>query len=191
MVESMYLRSEARRMLLDEGAAYELRDRSGVAIESIGGGMPLEEMKEYEDFEDVNMEMMIGTVTRTQKRFFPKAGLGYVRRSRGRERRRAPFALLVARSATMMTRCLTILERRRKRASRFGRGIRRKHEFHISEAPTPVAAAQAPAPAKALRASALRLLQQMPHYINEPKNPPPMLELPSTRKGRTAQTVAV
>lgn len=112
---------------------------------SIGGGMPLEEMKEYEDFEDVNMEMMIGTVTRTQKRFFPKAGLGYPTIPGGAAAR--TLLRYQGSLTTMMTRCLTILERRRKEHLASDEAFE-EHDY-ISEAPAPVAEAPAPAPAKA------------------------------------------
>jgi len=42
-----------------------------------GYSMPLEELKEYEDFNDLNMERRIATLSSEQDAFFPKAGLGY------------------------------------------------------------------------------------------------------------------
>ncbi len=74
--------------------------------------MPLEEMKEYEDFNDVNMERAIATVIGKQDRFFPKAGLGKPTIPTG-----AAARTLVRYQASinaMLFRCLNFLERRRK-----------------------------------------------------------------------------
>jgi len=74
--------------------------------------MPLEEMKEYEDFNDVNMERAIATVAAKQDRFFPKAGLGKPTIPTG-----AAARTLVRYQASinaMLFRCLNFLERRRK-----------------------------------------------------------------------------
>jgi hypothetical protein len=74
--------------------------------------MPLEEMKEYEDFNDLNMEQAIRIVIARQDRFFPAAGLGRPTIPTGASAR----TVLRYQGAiqTMITRCLTILERRLK-----------------------------------------------------------------------------
>jgi len=77
-----------------------------------GPSMPLEEMKEYEDFNDLNMERMIETVSVAQNGFFPKVGLGKPTIPTGA----SANTILRYQGAinTMMTRCITLLERRRK-----------------------------------------------------------------------------
>jgi hypothetical protein len=78
----------------------------------IGPEMPLEEMKEYEDFNDVTMERMIATVSIEQDGFFPKAGLGTPTIPTGASAR--TILRYQAAIQTMITRCITILERRGK-----------------------------------------------------------------------------
>jgi hypothetical protein len=74
--------------------------------------MPLEEIKEYEDFEDLNMEYRMGTLGTEQEYFFPKAGLGKPTIPTGASAR--TILRYQASINAMITRCLTLLERRRK-----------------------------------------------------------------------------
>jgi hypothetical protein len=77
-----------------------------------GYSMPLEEMKEYEDFNDVNMEHRIGTLSAAQDRFFPKAGLGKPTIPTGASARTI-LRYQASINATLF-RCINFLERRRK-----------------------------------------------------------------------------
>jgi len=79
---------------------------------SVGPGMPLEEMKEYEDFNDLNMELMIRRVAAKQDGFFPKAGLGHPTIPTGASAR--TVLRYQASINAMLFRCLNFLERRRK-----------------------------------------------------------------------------
>ncbi len=102
--------------------------------------MPLEEMKEYEDFNDVNMERAIATVIGKQDRFFPKAGLGKPTIPTG-----AAARTLVRYQASinaMLFRCLNFLERRRK--ERMASGETFEELDYINE-PTAAAAASSEA----------------------------------------------
>jgi hypothetical protein len=78
----------------------------------VGYPMPLEEMKEYEDFGDPNMEMRIATLSEAQKKFFPEVGLGEPTISTGASAR----TILRYQGAlnAMLFRCINFLERRRK-----------------------------------------------------------------------------
>jgi hypothetical protein len=77
-----------------------------------GYSMPLEEMKEYEDFKDINLERRIATVMVEQDGFFPEAGLGHPTIPTGASAR----TILRYQGAinAMLFRCLNFLERRRK-----------------------------------------------------------------------------
>jgi len=77
-----------------------------------GVTMPLEEMKEYEDFHDVNMERRIATLSAAQNRFFSKAGLGEPTIPTGASAR--TILRYQASINAMLFRCLNFLERRRK-----------------------------------------------------------------------------
>ena len=77
-----------------------------------GPTFPLEEMKEYEDFNDVNMERMIGTVSREQAGFFPKARQGKPTIPTGASARTI-LRYQASINATLF-RCINFLERRRK-----------------------------------------------------------------------------
>jgi hypothetical protein len=78
----------------------------------VGYPMPLEEMKEYEDFNDPNMEMRIATLSRQQEEFFPEAGLGEPTIPTGASAR----TILRYQGAlnAMLFRCIHFLERRCK-----------------------------------------------------------------------------
>jgi hypothetical protein len=77
-----------------------------------GYSMPLEEMKEYEDFNDVNMEHRIATLSAAQDRFFPKAGLGKPTIPTGASAR--TILRYQASINALLFRCINFLERRRK-----------------------------------------------------------------------------
>lgn len=77
-----------------------------------GYSMPLEEMKEYEDFNDLNMERRIATLIHEQDAFFPKAGLGDPTIPTGASAR--TVLRYQASINAMLFRCLNFLERRRK-----------------------------------------------------------------------------
>jgi hypothetical protein len=76
-----------------------------------GAGMPIEEYNEYDDT-DLDIVLMRANIVKEQDQLFPKAGLGDPTIPGGASAR----TILRYQGAinTMMTRCLAILERRRK-----------------------------------------------------------------------------
>ena len=111
-----------------------------------GYSMPLEEMKEYEDFNDVNVEHRIATLSAAQDRFFPKAGLGKPTIPTGASAR--TILRYQASINAMITRCLTLLERRRKERMQSGEAF--EETDYINE---PTAEAEAASEASEPKAS--------------------------------------
>jgi hypothetical protein len=108
---------------------------------SVGPGMPLEEMKEYEDFNDLNMELMIRRVAAKQDGFFPKAGLGHPTIPTGASAR--TVLRYQASINAMLFRCLNFLERRCKERMQSDETFEERN--YINE-PTAEAAAPEPEP---------------------------------------------